>query len=79
MKRFALAVLCSALATSAFAAPKDCEELKKEIEVNIQAKAVPSYTLEIVSKEEAEKHDVAMVVGSCENGTKGIIYQRNDD
>lgn len=78
MKRFALAVLCSALATSAFAAPKDCEELKKEIEIKIQANAVPSYTLEIVSKEEAEKHDIAMVVGTCDNGTKGIVYQKND-
>lgn len=78
MKRFALAVICGALATSAFAAPKDCEELKKEIEVKIQANAVPSYTLEIVSKEEADKHDVAMVVGTCENDTKAIVYQRND-
>ncbi|WP_242209693.1 MULTISPECIES: DUF1161 domain-containing protein [unclassified Pseudomonas] len=78
MKRIGLAILCSALATSVFAAPKDCEELKKEIEVKIQAKAVPSYTLEIVTKEEAEKHDIAMVVGSCENGTKAIIYQKND-
>ncbi|AIC22847.1 hypothetical protein C4K05_0043 [Pseudomonas chlororaphis subsp. aureofaciens] len=78
MKRFVLAVVCSALATSALAAPKDCEELKKEIEIKIQANAVPSYTLEIVSKEEADKHDVAMVVGTCENGTKAIIYQRND-
>ncbi|WP_397435975.1 DUF1161 domain-containing protein [Pseudomonas chlororaphis] len=78
MKRFVLAVVCCALVTSALAAPKDCEELKKEIEIKIQANAVPSYTLEIVSKEEAEKHDVAMVVGTCENGTKAIIYQRND-
>jgi hypothetical protein len=77
MKRFALAVICGALATSALAAPKDCEELKKEIEIKIQANAVPSYTLEIVSKEEADKHDVAMVVGSCDNGTKAIIYQKN--
>ncbi|MBK5532245.1 DUF1161 domain-containing protein [Pseudomonas sp. TH08] len=79
MKRIGLAILCSALATSVVAAPKDCEELRKEIEVKIQAKAVPSYTLEIVSKEEAEKHDIAMVVGSCENGTKAIIYQKNGD
>ncbi|MBP5951157.1 DUF1161 domain-containing protein [Pseudomonas iridis] len=79
MKRIGLAILCSALATSAFAAPKDCEELRKEIEIKIQAKAVPSYTLEIVSKEEAEKHDIAMVVGSCENGTKAIVYQKNED
>ncbi|MEB0046046.1 MULTISPECIES: DUF1161 domain-containing protein [unclassified Pseudomonas] len=78
MKRFALAVICSALATSAFAAPKDCEELKNEIEIKIQANAVPSYTLEIVTKEEADKHDIAMVVGSCDYGTKAIIYQKND-
>lgn len=79
MKRIGLAILCSALATTALAAPKDCEELRKEIEVKIQANAVPSYTLEIVSKEEADKHDVAMVVGTCENGTKAIIYQKNDN
>ncbi|KOY01809.1 DUF1161 domain-containing protein [Pseudomonas nunensis] len=78
MKRFALAIICCALATSALAATKDCEELKNEIEVKIQAKAVPSYTLEIVTKEEAAKHDVAMIVGTCENGTKAIIYQKND-
>ena len=79
MKRIGLAILCSALATSVLAAPKDCEELRKEIEVKIQAKAVPSYTLEIVTKEEADKHDVAMVVGTCENGSKAIIYQKNDN
>ncbi|NVZ29132.1 DUF1161 domain-containing protein [Pseudomonas gingeri] len=78
MKRIALGFFCCALAASALAAPKDCEELRKEIEVKIQANAVPSYTLEIVSKEEAEKHDAAMVVGTCENGTKAIIYQKND-
>ena len=38
---------------------KDCEELRKEIEVNIQAKAIPSYTLEIITAEEAKNHDEA--------------------
>ncbi|WP_122299468.1 DUF1161 domain-containing protein, partial [Pseudomonas syringae] len=37
---------------------------------------VTSYTLEIVSNEEATEPN--MVVGSCENGSKKIIYQRND-
>jgi hypothetical protein len=78
MKRFALAIICCALATSALAKPKSCEALKNEIEVKIQAKAVPSYTLEIVTRKEAEKHDIAMVVGTCENGRKAIIYQKND-
>lgn len=78
MKRFALAIICCALATSALAAPKSCEELKNEIELKIQANSVPSYTLEIVTKEETDKHDAAMIVGTCENGTKAVIYQRND-
>ena len=76
MKRFALAVTCAALTTSALAAPKPCEELKAEIEAKIQANNVSSYTLEIVSNEEV--HDQNMVVGSCENGSKKIIYQKND-
>jgi hypothetical protein len=76
MKRIALILMACALTTSAFAAPKPCEELKAEIEAKIQAQNVSSYTLEIVSNEEV--HDQNMVVGSCENGTKKIIYQKND-
>ncbi|TDF83202.1 DUF1161 domain-containing protein [Pseudomonas sp. H9] len=76
MIRVAIAVLTSLLATSALAAPKNCEELKAEIEAKIQANNVSSYTLEIVKNEEV--HDQNMVVGSCEGGTKKIIYQKND-
>ena len=76
MKRFALAIICCALATSVLAKPKPCEELKAEIEAKIQAQRVSSYTLEIVTNDEV--HDQNMVVGSCENGTKKIIYQKND-
>lgn len=76
MKRFALTVICCALTTSALAAAKSCEELKAEIEAKIQANKVTSYTLEIVSNDEA--HDQNMVVGTCEGGTKKIIYQKND-
>ena len=76
MKRIVLTLIASALTTTAFAAPKPCEELKAEIEAKIQAQNVSSYTLEIVSNEEV--HDQNMVVGSCENGTKKIIYQKND-
>ncbi len=76
MKRFAWAVLGMSLATGAFAAPKDCEELKDEIEARIQANNVSSYTLEIVSA--GDSHDPAMVVGTCANGKSVIIYQKND-
>ena len=76
MKRFALAVACALLAVNAVAPPKSCDELKDEIEARIQANNVTSYTLEIVTNDEVT--DQNMVVGSCENGTKKIIYQRND-
>ncbi|WP_085630420.1 MULTISPECIES: DUF1161 domain-containing protein [unclassified Pseudomonas] len=76
MKLFAVAVFGLTLASAVLAAPKPCEELKAEIEAKIQAQGVTSYTLEIVANEEV--HDQNMVVGSCENGTKKIIYQKND-
>ena len=76
MKRFALAVACTLLAVNAVAAPKSCDELKDEIESRIQANNVTSYTLEIVANDEVQ--DTNMVVGSCENGSRKIIYQRND-
>ncbi|MDE4536830.1 DUF1161 domain-containing protein [Pseudomonas sp. ITEM 17296] len=76
MIRVAIAVLASLLATSTLAAMKPCEELKAEIEAKIQAQGVPSYTLEIVPNSEVQ--DSNMVVGSCEGGTKKIIYQKND-
>ncbi|MGV2836383.1 DUF1161 domain-containing protein, partial [Pseudomonas shirazensis] len=53
-----------------------CEELKAEIEAKIQARGVASYTLEIVANSEVT--DQNMVVGSCEGGSKKIIYQKND-
>ena len=76
MKRIVLAVICAATCVSAFAKPLSCETLKRQIEAKIQARNVTSYTLEIVSN--AEVHDQNMVVGSCEGGTRKIIYQKND-
>ncbi|MFJ4063733.1 DUF1161 domain-containing protein [Pseudomonas sp. NPDC089996] len=76
MIRLAIVVLASLMATSALAAVKPCEELKAEIEAKIQARGVTSYTLEIVPNSEAK--DPNMVVGSCDGGTKKIIYQKND-
>lgn len=75
MPRYPLALTLSLLATPLLAAPKPCEELKEEIEVKIQAAGVTTYTLEIVPNDEVE--DQSMVVGSCDNGTRKIIYQKN--
>ncbi|MES2819272.1 MAG: DUF1161 domain-containing protein [Pseudomonadota bacterium] len=76
MKKLGCCVVLALLASPLWAAPKPCEALKQEIEVKIQAAGVRSYTLEIVPA--AEATDPGMVVGSCENGSKRIVYQRND-
>lgn len=76
MKRIAITLILSALTSAVFAAPEPCAKLKAEIEAKIQAQNVSSYTLEIVSNDEAQ--DQNMVVGTCDNGTKKIIYQKND-
>ena len=60
------------LAGGAMAAGKPCEELKAEIAAKLDAKGVVGYKLEIV-----EKGDPAgKVIGSCEGGTKEIVYRR---
>jgi len=75
MTKWTLTLLLGLLSGAALAAPKPCEELKQEIEVKIQASGVSTYTLEIVPSDEAK--DPNMVVGSCEGGSKKIIYQKN--
>ena len=61
-------------APSAPSARKDCEELKKEIAAQLDAKGVKNYTLDIVKNEDVKD---AQVVGSCDGGTKKITYKRN--
>ncbi|MFV3367096.1 DUF1161 domain-containing protein [Pseudomonas sp. NY15435] len=77
-KKWAVATGVALLLASgaSWAAVKPCEELKAEIETKIQAAGVTSYTLEIVDK--AEVKDPNMVVGTCDNGKRRIIYQKND-
>ncbi|MBC8999614.1 DUF1161 domain-containing protein [Pseudomonas sp. N40(2020)] len=73
MKKFILAVGLLGLAGGAFAAGKPCEELKGEIAAKIDAKGASNYTLEIVDKGAAAGDKV---VGTCEGGTKEIVYKR---
>ena len=54
-------------------AAKPCEELKDEITKKLDAKGVKGYTLEIVAK---DKDAEGKVVGTCDGGTKKIIYTR---
>ena len=72
MKCLILAIGLSLVATTALA-QKDCEELKSEISVKLQAKSVNKFTLEVVSNEKVKDEKV---VGSCDGGYKKIIYKK---
>ena len=53
--------------------PKSCEELKGEITTKLDAKGVKGYTLDIVAK---DKDAEGKVVGTCDGGSKKIIYTK---
>jgi len=72
MKKLMLAVGLMALASGAMAAGKPCEELKAEIAAKLDAKGVKGYKLEVVNKGEP----AGKVIGSCEGGSKEIVYRR---
>jgi len=73
MKQMILAVGLLSLAGTALAAGKPCETLKSEIDAKIQAKGASGYSLEIVDKGSVTDQQV---VGTCEGGTKEIVYKR---
>jgi hypothetical protein len=52
---------------------KACEELKDEIAKKLDAKGVKGYTLDIVAK---DKDAEGKVVGTCDGGTKKLLYNR---
>ena len=73
MKKLVMALALLSVAGTALAAGKPCEELKSEIAAKIDAKGVSGYSLEIVDKGSATD---GKVVGTCEGGTKEIVYKR---
>ncbi|SDY55765.1 DUF1161 domain-containing protein [Pseudomonas sp. NFIX28] len=73
MKNWVMALALLSVAGTAFAAGKPCEELKSEIAAKLDAKGVSGYSLEIVDKGSATD---GKVVGTCEGGTKEIVYKR---
>lgn len=68
-----IAVIAFFLAAAPALARKDCEELKAEIEAKIKANGVKVFTLEIVPNDSAAGGEI---VGSCDGGTKKIVYKR---
>lgn len=70
-----LTVFLALLAGSATAyAAKPCEQLKTEIAAQIDANHVASYTLEIVANDQVNGRTV---VGSCDAGTRKIVYENH--
>jgi hypothetical protein len=67
----ALAAL--ALSSPAFAQKKSCDDLKGEIEAKIKKNGVDKFTLDIVEKDAQAE---GKVVGTCDGGTKKIVYKR---
>jgi hypothetical protein len=71
-----IAVAASLLiASPVLAQVKPCEELKGEIDTKIKNNGVPAFTTTIVDKDAAED---GKVVGTCESGSKKIVYKRGE-
>jgi hypothetical protein len=73
MKKFLLAVGLLSIAGTTMAAGKSCDDVKAEIDAKIKANGATSYTLEAVDKGTAAD---GKVVGTCEGGTKELVYKR---
>jgi Protein of unknown function (DUF1161) len=69
----AAVVVGMALSGPALAQRKDCGELKGEIEAKIKKNGVDKFSLDVV---EGDKQGEGKVVGTCEGGTKKIVYKR---
>jgi hypothetical protein len=76
MKRLIAVVSLLLIASPVLAQRKACEELKAEIEAKIKANGVPAFTLDIVANDQVKEGD-GQVVGSCDGGTKKIVYKRS--
>jgi hypothetical protein len=74
MKHLSLLFVLALAAPATWAQIKPCEELKTEIAAKIDANGVKNYTLEIVANDQVGDRKV---VGSCDGGSKKIVYTRN--
>jgi len=75
MKTWTVAAALLFVCTYGFAqtARKPCEDLKAEIAKKLDAKNVTGYSLDVVDK---GKEGDGKVVGTCDGGTKSIVYSR---
>jgi hypothetical protein len=73
--RLIAAALVTGLVVSGpvFAQKKGCDELKGEIEAKIKKNGVDKFSLDVV---DADKSAEGKVVGTCDGGTKKIVYKK---
>jgi hypothetical protein len=72
MKHLIALTLAAAAAAPAWAT-KPCDELKAELTTKIESHGAKNFTLEIVAPDQTGDK---RVVGSCEGGSKKIVYSR---
>jgi hypothetical protein len=72
MKHLIVLTLAAATVLPAWAV-KPCEELKAELTTKIESHGAKNFTLDIVAPDQTGDK---RVVGSCEGGSKKIIYSR---
>lgn len=72
MKTLIAVIALAAAVAPAHAQRKDCVELKDEIAAKVRKNGVKQFTLLIVPNAEVKNQHV---VGSCDGGTKKIIYR----
>lgn len=73
VERLSCVVMALMMLSTAAWAQKPCEELKSEIDAKLQAKGAKNYSLDIVANDAVNDQKV---VGSCEGGSKKIVYTR---
>ena len=74
MKMIVAAVVVGmAVSGPALAQRKDCGELRGEIEAKIKKNGVDKFSLDVV---DADKSAEGKVVGTCDGGTKKIVYKK---
>lgn len=72
----AAVLLCGVTGTAG--AAQSCEQLRERIDAKVRASGVTHYTLTTVDAEAAVGAS-AKVVGSCELGTRKIVYARAEE
>ena len=83
MRKLMLLAFLSWVSLPVMAEILTCEQLQTRVDVKLQAKGVQIYTLEIVPAEAASavpaiKNSKGKEVGTCDGGTKRLIYTRGN-